>query len=303
MRLISAIVLLFAIIAHPLAAQEANDPLSARLAAINNGVRAAYAEEKARRLAATQPVMVVAFDELIFRHNGTEKRENFTPPLYHQLKGIAHIPLGIYAILAAPARGEDNATWRPALAALRTQIMASVPLLDDLKLPRKDLRRQHEIIRDCLDFIDVVSAADRVSQDELHDFTSAIAPAILANAYDASELQLEALHALVTRWRAEMSDADWQRLYVVVLGPKVARDGNAQLEYFAYAMGREAIDKRLIYAEGIFAVPQGLDLLATLVRDRDASDYFFDDPMRLDRDLLADAAQVQLKRIFGIIPR
>ncbi len=266
-------------------------------------MRGSYAEEKARRLAATDPVMVVAFDELIFRHNGTEKRENFTPPLYHQLKGLAHIPLGIYAVLAAPARGEDNATWRPALAALRTQMMAIVPMLDDLKLRRKDLRRQHEIVRDCLGFIDMVSAAGRVSQDELHDFTSAIAPAILANAYDASELQLESLHVLVTRWRAELSAEEWNRLYVVVLGPKVARDGNAQLEYFAYAMGRDAIDKRLIYAEGMFTAPQGLDLLGTLVRDRDASDYFFDDPMRLDRDLLADAAQLHLKRIFGIIPR
>ncbi len=111
------------------------------------------------------------------------------------------------------------------------------------------------------------------------------------------------MHALVTRWRAELSDAEWNRLYVVVLGPKVARAGNAQLEYFAYAMGRDTIDTRLIYAESLFTVPQGLDLLATLVRDRDASDYFFDDPMRLDRDLLADAAQLHLKRMFGIIPR
>jgi hypothetical protein len=206
-------------------------------------------------------------------------------------------------VLAAPARGEDNATWRPALAALRAQIASIEPMLDDLKLPRKDLRRQHEIIRDCLAFLDKTIAAGRVTPVELHAFTSAISPAILANAYDASERQLLGLHALVTRWRAELNDDEWQRLYVVVLGPKVAREGNAQLEYFAYAMGREAIDKRLIYAEGMFAMPQGLDLLATLVRDRDASAYFFDDELRLDRDLLADAAQLHLKRIFGIIPR
>ncbi len=79
-----------------------------------------------------------------------------------------------------------------ALAALRAQIASVDPLLDDLKLPRKDLRRQHEIIRDCLAFIDVVIAAGGVTQDELHDFTSAISPAILANAYDASEKQLKA---------------------------------------------------------------------------------------------------------------
>jgi hypothetical protein len=299
-RFLLIALLLVATTAH---AQASDDPLTARLVEINKAVRGSYAEEKARRLAMTDPVMVVAFDELIFRHKGQEKRENFTPPLYHQLKGIAHIPLGIYAVLAAPARGEDNANWRPALAALRAQIAAIEPLLDDLKLRRKDLRRQHEIIGDCLAFIDTVIAAGRVSQDELHDFTSAISPAILANAYDASEQQLEGLHALVTRWRAELSDDEWQRLFVVVLGPKVARTGNAQLEYFAYAMGRETIDTRLIYAEGMFAVPQGLDLLATLVRDRNASDYFFDDPLRLDRDLLADAAQLHLKRIFGIIPR
>ena len=75
-RLLLIAMLLFAAAAHA-----ADDPLTRQLADINKSVRGAYAEEKARRLAATDPVMVVAFDDLIFRHNGTEKRESFTPAL------------------------------------------------------------------------------------------------------------------------------------------------------------------------------------------------------------------------------
>jgi hypothetical protein len=41
-----------------------------------------------------------------------------------------------------------------------------------------------------------------------------------------------------------------------------------------------------------------MNLLGTILNDRAASLAFFDDPVRLERDLLADAAQRHLNRLF-----
>jgi hypothetical protein len=84
-----------------------------------------------------------------------------------------------------------------------------------------------------------------------------------------------------------------------VLGPRPPRPGNLQLEYFAYALGRDAIDRRLIYAEGVFDVDGGLQLLATLLADRAAGRDLFAEERRLERDMMADGAQAHLLRLFG----
>jgi len=122
---------------------------------------------------------------------------------------------------------------------------------------------------------------------------------VLANAADAATAQLDGLHALVQQWRGEMGEAEWQRLYVVILGPRMPRAGNLQFAYFANALGNAAIDQRLFYAEGIFDVKGGLDLLATIITDRELSAAVFDDPLRMDRDLLADGAAAHLLSMFG----
>jgi hypothetical protein len=63
-------------------------------------------------------------------------------------------------------------------------------------------------------------------------------------------------------------------------------------------MSRGAVGKRLWYAEGVFDKDGGLNLLGTILVDRGASLAFFNDPARLERDLLADAAQRHLNRLF-----
>ena len=63
--------------------------------------------------------------------------------------------------------------------------------------------------------------------------------------------------------------------------------------------GAPAIDQRLFYAEGIFDVKGGLDLLATIVTDRELSTAVFADKLRMDRDLLADGAEARLLTMFG----
>src|SRR3546814_15118151 len=115
-----------------------------------------------------------------------------------------------------------------------------------------------------LAFIDGVLERGRVTAAEIETAARAAAPALLANGYDAARVQLDALHAKVEQWRAELGPVEWERLRVMVLGPRMPRHGTLQFEYFAYAMGRDAVGRPLIYAEGIFAPQHPLNILAPI---------------------------------------
>jgi len=63
---------------------------------LNRTALGAYHQGRQTLFDRTSPILVVAFDELVLRREGVETRERFTPPLYHQLKSISHLALGIH---------------------------------------------------------------------------------------------------------------------------------------------------------------------------------------------------------------
>ncbi|MCK6451572.1 MAG: hypothetical protein L6R19_12065 [Alphaproteobacteria bacterium] len=137
------------------------------------------------------------------------------------------------------------------------------------------------------------------SADALDAYAGALGPLLLANATDAARAQLDGLHAPVQRWRARMADEEWRRLFVLVMGGRQPREGNLAFSYFVQAMGPQAAGRRLIYAENLRTPEDALALLATIVVDRRVGTAFFDDDTRMERDLLADAAQEHLLHVFG----
>jgi hypothetical protein len=129
----------------------------------------------------------------------------------------------------------------------------------------------------------------------LRRYADDIAPALLGNGYDATSLQLAALHETVERWRGMLTADDWARLQVVVLGPSRPREVNPALEYFKRRVG----PSRVLAAENIRDPAAGLDLLASTVFDRDLGDSFFGDRARFEHGLLTDGARRQLDRLLG----
>jgi hypothetical protein len=269
------------------------------LADLDQAALGAYHESRQLLLARTSPIIVVSGDELILRRNGAETRERFTPPRYHQLKSIAHLGLGIHAAVR-PRVGEPvDQPILARLAVLREKAATAAGRLDELGLAPDSLARQQRFLAASLALLDRLAAAPVVDGKAVEEYGRAVAPLLLASAAEAARLQLDGLHSVVRQWRQTLSPEEWQRLHVVVLGPKTPRPGNVRLEYFAYALGRDAIDRRLIYAEGIPDVEDGLQVLAGLLADRAAGRDLFAEERRLERDMMADGAQAYLLRLFG----
>ena len=127
----------------------------------------------------------------------------------------------------------------------------------------------------------------------------ALSPALLADAGEAAVVQLDAIDAVVRPWWNGLSDAERAATYVVVLGPKAPRTGNAVHAYFVNLVGSAGAERRVIYAEGMFTPEAGLAVPAALVTERRLSSDFFADEQRMDRDLLSDGARARLLQMFG----
>lgn len=293
----AALLLLAACAPEPAApAKPSADPL----AEMNKVVRENYRASRAVVLARTSPVIVIAFDDAtLMREDREPVTANFTPPLYHRFKEIAHIPFGVHVTLAPYAGRPAEAGWRAPLQRLLEHVVAAEAALGTVGIPEARLARERRVVANSIAHMRAVLAAGVVDTAGLRTYSRAMAPLVLASADDASAPQIDGLHAVVSRWRAELSAQEWARLHVLVLGPKAPREGNLAMQYFERVLGRREVGRRLIYSEGMFARDVALTQLGGLMIDRAVARDFFAEEMRMDRDLLSDGARKRLDQVFG----
>ena len=87
-----------------------------------------------------------------------------------------------------------------------------------------------------------------------------------------------------------MTPDEWKALKVVILGSALPRKQSLTVQYFARLLGEPGEGPRIIYAESIRDEATALDQMATRALDTTIGADFFNDPTRMHRDLLSDAA-------------
>jgi hypothetical protein len=280
------------------------DPASpaaiAEMAAFNKAMRGLYADSRDRLLAESRPIILVGFDDVTLITNDGERSAPYTPPVYHHVKTVSHVVLGVVgAVSPWPTSERAIATWRGGLETVDARTAALLALVDDIGLSAESTARQRRILEASRRYVAAELARGKPDRAAFDAFMVEIKADWIANAVDAARGQLEMLHDVVTGWRSELSAEDWSRLHVLVLGPRMPRQGNLQVAYFARVLGEDAIDTRIIYAENIFAADPAMALLGVAVMDRHLSTLVFGDHLRMDRDLLSSAAQVILDELVG----
>jgi hypothetical protein len=269
----------------------------AELTALNDAFRAAYAEAKQRVLAANGPTLIVSGDNFSLLRDGRRLEANAGTPVYDPVKTIAHIPLAIYVILT-PGDGAVAAERIATLAHLCDLIPPAEQSLDRVKLPAADLARQKQIVTESLAFMARVMASRNCARKDLFAFTRGMKPLVMENVAEATRAQLDATHAVVSAWRREMSADEWARLHVLIIGPHMPREDLAVTQYFLRLLKEPGEGHRVVYAESQWQEQQAMDLLGTHLLDGSVGDAFFDDYMRMHRDLLGDAARSYLKKLL-----
>jgi len=151
--------------------------------------------------------------------------------------------------------------------------------------------------------VDRVVAEGVVDFERIQEHVRVLASHALETAQLAVCIELEQLHALIGRWRNDFGERRWAGLYVVVCGAHQPRYREAVCQYFGRLLHEPESsaaerEDRLVYAEGLCDVDAALDLLARHIVDQRASNLLFGDRRRLQEDLLADAARIEVRKLF-----
>ena len=261
-------------------------PVQDPLVELNAAFRACYAEAKTEPAAVGGPVLVVDGDRLRLFRDGVPvpgREALIRPPAYHRLKAVAHVPLALHLLLAAP--GDPSPAGLERIRALAAAARAGLG-----KMPQPVLVRQRRILDACVHLLDQ-RLAGPLPPGRLAAFAADMGPLLLANAEEAAGLELEALDREVAGIRRGLAPGDWKALRVLILGSHMAREGEVSLQFFTRLLGEPGEGGRIIYAEGLWNPADALALLATHRVDQGASAAFFGDPMRLHRDILEAGAR------------
>ena len=267
------------------------------LTALNNAFRAAYADAKSRALASSGPTLIVNGDTFTLLRGGRRVEANAGTPIYDPVKTIAHVPLAIYVTLT-PGDGAIDDDRLKTLAGLRKLIPPAEASLDRVKLSADTLARQKQIIATSLSFLDDVAGRGKFARSSLLAFTRGMAPLVMKNVVEAARAQLDAIHALVSAWRRELSAQEWNQLHVLIIGPHMPREDLVVTQYFLRLLHEPKEGRRVVYAESLWEESKALDLLGTHLLDGSVGEAFFGDYLRMHRDLLGDAARQYLPRLL-----
>jgi hypothetical protein len=284
-------------------------PHNGPFAAFNIGFHKTYTrlvEQVLAQLGDSVPVVVLIGDDATLLCDGREQREPVIPTRYHELKALAHLGFGVQLTLMANGSGplteltanelhEKRAHIREAQAIANTA--SSTPTVTVAP------KASAELLCRARALVDRVLEEGVVNFERLHEHVHALASHGLETAQLAVCIELEQLHALLGRWRNDLGEGRWAGLYVVICGAHQPRYREATCQYFGQLLhqpegyGAER-DDRLVYGEGLCDVNTALDLLARHIVDQRASNLLFGDRRRLQEDLLADAANAEVRKLF-----
>jgi hypothetical protein len=265
---------------------------------LNMAGRTAYAQARSKALDGDVPVFVVSDKVTLIKGKQLGSR-SYTPALYDQLKSLSHLPLGIASAGIFAMEMPGDPAWRAMLEDLSSKANAAQSRLNLTAFNPTQKERQMELIERSLAYINRALAKPTIDPQELRAYSNSVAPLLLSNATEAAQVQIQALDQAVNDLAKQLTPDEWARAAAIITGPKTAREGNLQAQYFLFAWNEKATGQRVHYMENVFADDQALGVFQTVLNDRKIGTLFFNEPSRMERDLLGDAATVELMRRFG----
>jgi hypothetical protein len=272
---------------------------AAALAESNAECRAAYRAARERALARSGPVVLFDGDELIFRYGETRRVSKITPAIYTDLKTVAHVALGLAALLTPPEPGPLDPARLFALKSYQETIEKARKAIEHRGLSKVQRQRQEKILDACDELLSEVIRGKKMDAKTVVGGLRRLRLPLELNTAEAARAQIDSLHRAMTAYRAKLSEEEWGRLKVVIQGSAMPRKNHLAVQYFARLLGEAGEGRRIIYAEAVFDEARALSLLGTHLLDTQLGADVYDDPQRLHRDLLADAARGYLDELFA----
>ena len=277
------------LLATPIYAASSNSLLDKSLQDINSSFINAHSEAREFDLA-EGPVILYRNGQLVLIKNDTKVTANVIFPTYHTFKVFSHIPVAIYLMLSPQGEGSIDSKKLQSLRSYYKKLEYVHKNINQITLNSTDLKKQKIILSRSMEFLKTIIDNEKFNNKELISFTQGMLPFINANIEAAARNQLDAIHRQVMAWKSEMAPEHWKKLRVAIQGAVLARNGDLTKQYFKRLLNIKKEGLQLVYKELYFPPTPMLTLLATRSVDRGISVAIFNNPDRMFRDVLSDAA-------------
>ena len=282
------------LLATPVYAAPSSSQLDKSLQDINSSFINAHSAAREFDLA-EGPVILYRNGQLILIKNDTKITANVIFQTYHTFKVFAHIPVAIYLMLSPQGEGPIESKNLQLLRSYYKKLEYVHKNMHQITLNSTELKKQKIILSRSIEFLKAILDNKKFNNKELISFTQGMLPFINANIESAARNQLDAIHWQVMAWKSEMAPEYWKKLRVAIQGAVLARNGDLTKQYFKRLLDIKKEGLQLVYKELYFPPTPMLTLLATRSVDRGISVAIFNNPDRMFRDVLSDAAASYLR--------
>ena len=282
------------LLATPIYASSSSSQLDKSLQDINSSFINAHSAARKFDLA-EGPIILYRNGQLILIKNDTKITANVIFQTYHTFKVFAHIPVAIYLMLSPQGEGPIESKNLQLLRSYYKKLEYVHKNMHQITLNSTELKKQKIILSRSIEFLKAILDNKKFNNKELISFTQGMLPFINANIESAARNQLDAIHWQVMAWKSEMAPEYWKKLRVAIQGAVLARNGDLTKQYFKRLLNIKKEGLQLVYKELYFPPTPMLTLLATRSVDRGISVAIFNNPDRMFRDVLSDAAASYLR--------
>lgn len=289
--------LLVSVFATAASAQAPAAAPSDAAAELNTVFRGSYAAARAEVLATAKPVILYDGEKLVLIADGKRQAGTIVPVKYHRLKAIAHLPFTLYLELRTPNRraAEESRAFWTRLGKLVDDVERELPTYD---FTPEELARQQAIVAATKPIIAAAITGSFPAPEQLLVFTRKMGPLQEANAVAAAAIELDHYRVQAEAWRKTLGNEAWNDVTVVVAGSQMPRRRHRVVQLFSALLGVSGEGPRIIYAEALYDPDKALNLFGTHKLDAASAAAFFDDPARLDEDLLSRGAAEYVRKQF-----
>ncbi|MCO6435721.1 MAG: hypothetical protein J5J06_01375 [Phycisphaerae bacterium] len=225
------------------------------------------------------------------------------PQKYHLLHRTAHVPLvvflklqGSFGVPLGPRKAQELQAYRQLIVSARKD-------LGDYRFTPDEIAWQEALLLVSSEFLEELTEDSIITTKSFADYRNRVQSPMMALADRAGEAQVESLHSAMQTFRKKLTDEEWKRLRVLIIGPRQPRQDYAATQYFAALFNESGNtpypgeSKRLFYVESPFidrddnSFEHERRTVASMILDRAVSEVFFDDPNRMSIDIAADGAR------------
>jgi hypothetical protein len=206
-----------------------------------------------------------------------------------KIKGLMHSVLGAHGTWRLLLRAKDPSAARQAATALHQALEDAILRLSE-ELPEGMANPARSVLVELRQLSEGWRSGRSATITDLPSALARVRPSLQEVIKLTGNAAYSSLVRSFEEFRKDSAPEHFRDCFMGVCGPGQGRRDNIEIAAAMAVMGKEAVGLRLLYLENALTILDGLKSLASIIVERDLGNAVFNDPYRMWRDILADAA-------------